>query len=72
MCSLLGDPYVKYSTIGISFNGAENNCIIAHILSILLMNICDIKNDICSNKNLSSVPSELNNNKFFTDDVDIL
>lgn len=37
-----GSSGLKCSTIGIGFNGAETNCGIAHILSILLMNSYDI------------------------------
>ena len=32
---------LKCSAFGIEFNGAENNCGIAHILGILTMNIYD-------------------------------
>ena len=58
MCSHCGWLLLKCSAIGIGFNGAENNCEIAHILGILLMNgyegqICSEATFICSSSPLN-------------------
>ena len=41
LCSHAGWLLLKWSAIGIGFNGAETNCGIARILGILLMNSWD-------------------------------
>ena len=41
LCSHGGWLLLKYSAIGIGFNGAETNCGIVRILGILLMNSWD-------------------------------
>ena len=38
----MAPPKIFYNTIGLEFNGAENDGGIAHILGILLMNSYDL------------------------------